>query len=244
MLPEPGNKQKILSMLLAQHGTERRIWESLGEEHRSRMGEIDAWSVKDHIAHVTYWREIAAQRVRAAATGGEATAPDEDFLATNDAVFSQHNTDAWEVVLGWAYSVQDELIEEVEALDEDRLTDPDRFKWTNGRPLWQHIALGEGFHPYSHLCDLLIQSDDFEAAENLQLDLYKALAALDDSEHWQGDQAYNLACFYALHSRPDRAVALLEESFVKNPGLMDWSIKDSDLNPLRNLPEFKALFTI
>jgi adenylate cyclase len=68
------------------------------------------------------------------------------------------------------------------------------------------------------------------------------LSSLDESETWQGNQRYNLACFYALHNRPQQAIDLLEESFAKNSALIDWSKEDSDLDSLRELPRFQALY--
>jgi hypothetical protein len=214
----------------------------LGEGNQDRRGELHAWSLKDHIAHVTYWREVATRRLQSVVTGGEAPPPDDDFLQTNDLVFRRHRDDPWEKVLRWAYSTQEALIAAVESLDDEQLSDPGHYAWTDGRPLWQHIALGEGYHPYAHLCDLMVQSGEFNEAESLQVELCDALSKLDTAENWQGNQMYNLACFYALQSRPGRAVELLTQSFEHNPGLIDWSREDSDLDSLRDLPEFQALF--
>lgn len=242
MSENKAHKSRLLELLLTQHRIERRVWTGLSDEQKNAIGKVDDWSSKDHIIHVTYWREIYVQRLQAAITGGELPPPQPDFLKTNDAVFEQHKDDSWEAVMKQAARVQADLIQAVEAIDERKLADPDKFEWTNGRPLWQYIAFGEGYHPYAHLCDILLLTKDFSEAEKIQRDLFDALNALDDSEAWQGNQRYNLACFYALHERPDRAIELLAESFEKNPDLIDWSKQDSDLDSLRGLPEFQALY--
>jgi uncharacterized damage-inducible protein DinB len=236
------HKQELLTLLLAQHGTEQRIWSAVSEEQKQAIGQIKNWSVKDHIAHVTYWREVYTQRLRAAISDGEVPPPDPDYLQTNDAVFEEHKNDSWNAVINWARQAQDELIKEIEALDEKLLMDEEAFEWTNQRPLWQHIALGEGYHPGAHLSDVLMMISSFEQAERTQLELFEALKALDESEAWQGNQHYNLACFYALHDCPERAILLLEEGFAMNPNLIEWSKQDNDLDSLRELTAFQALY--
>ena len=54
---------------------------------------------------------------------------------------------------------------------------------------------------------------------------------------------YNLACVYALSGLKDKALPALKEAFALNPGLLEWSKQDSDLNSLRQEPEFLALFS-
>lgn len=235
-------KSRLKNLLLAQHRYEQRVWSGLSDEEKEATGELGDWAAKDYIVHVTYWREIYTQRLRAAVSGGEVPPPDPDFLLSNDAVFEEHKNDPWNAVMNWAGQAQDELIQAIDAIDEPSLIDPEKFDWTNDRPLWQYIAFGEGYHPYAHLGDILILSGKDQEAEKVQLDLYEALTALDESETWRGTQRYNLACFYALHDQPERALDLLGESLRLNPALIDWSKKDSDLDPLRELPGFQALY--
>jgi uncharacterized damage-inducible protein DinB len=242
MADYPTHKQRLLAFLLAQHGTEQRIWSALSDEQKQTVGQINSWSVKDHIAHVTYWREVYTQRLRAAISNGVVPPPDPDFLETNDAVFEEHRDDKWNAVMNWARQAQEELIKAVEAIDGKLFPNAEKFEWTNQQPLWQHIALGEGYHPGAHLSDILMMISSFEEAERIQLELFEALKALDNSEAWQGTQRYNLACFYALHEFPERAILLLEEGFKMNPSLLEWSKHDSDLDSLRELTAFQALY--
>ncbi|MGD2058644.1 MAG: ClbS/DfsB family four-helix bundle protein [Anaerolineales bacterium] len=235
-------KARLLEVLLAQHGNEQRVWSGLSDEHKQATGRLKAWAAKDYIVHVTYWREVYTQRLRAAASGGAVPLPDPDFILTNDAVFEEHKNDSWNEVIDRAKQAQDEFIQSVEAINKSEMEDPEKFEWTNNRPLWQYIAFGEGYHPYAHLSDILSLCGNDQEAEKVQLDLYESLTTLDDSDSWQGTQRYNLACFYALHEHPERALELLHESFALNPALIDWSRQDSDLDPLRELVEFQALY--
>ncbi len=51
-----------------------------------------------------------------------------------------------------------------------------------------------------------------------------------------------LVCFFSLNDKADRAIELLREAFALNAGLLEWSQQDSDLDALRELPEYQALF--
>jgi hypothetical protein len=242
MSENTGVKSRLLTLLLAQHGTEQRVWSGFSNKQKHAVGQLDKWSAKDHIVHVTYWREVFSQRLRAAMSGGEIPPPDPDFLQTNDAVFEEHKEDNWKAVMNWARQAQDELIQIIESIDQQALADAQSYAFTNDRPLWQYIAFGEGYHPYAHLCELLLLTSEFEQAERIQVDLFEAMNALDNSDDWQANQRYNLACFYAQHDRPRRAIELLEQSFPMNPALIEWSRQDSDLDALRELPAFQALY--
>ena len=54
---------------------------------------------------------------------------------------------------------------------------------------------------------------------------------------------YNVACVYAMLGEKDEAIACLEKSVSNGFGHREWLENDSDLDPLRNDPRFKALLS-
>ena len=68
------------------------------------------------------------------------------------------------------------------------------------------------------------------------------MAGLDNAQSWQGTTLYNLACFYALNNQPRPAMQKLRQALKLNPDLIAWSKEDSDLDALRALPEYQALY--
>ncbi len=60
-----------------------------------------------------------------------------------------------------------------------------------------------------------------------------------DSE--KGDAYYDLACFYSLAKMKEPALSSLEKAFRLNPTLVPYSLNDTDLDPLRDDPRYKAL---
>ena len=53
---------------------------------------------------------------------------------------------------------------------------------------------------------------------------------------------YNLGCFYARNGEADRAIAAVGEALPLIPSLVEWSKQDTDLDSLRDLPAFQALY--
>jgi serine/threonine protein kinase/Tfp pilus assembly protein PilF len=52
---------------------------------------------------------------------------------------------------------------------------------------------------------------------------------------------YNVACTYCVIGEPDRALTYLERAVDKGFGHKEWIDHDSDLNPIRDTPRFKAI---
>jgi serine/threonine protein kinase/Flp pilus assembly protein TadD len=52
---------------------------------------------------------------------------------------------------------------------------------------------------------------------------------------------YNVACLFALESRPDDAIACLEQAFRSGFGAREWIARDPDLESLRGDPRFRTL---
>jgi len=57
----------------------------------------------------------------------------------------------------------------------------------------------------------------------------------------KGEAFYDLACFYSLSGMKEPALANLEKAFRLNATLAAYSLNDTDLDPLRDDPRYKAL---
>ncbi len=233
-------KDKLRKLLADVRAEEQTLWDSLSDEERNTAGEIDRWAPKDHLAHVTFWTERLVTQLEVA-TGGEPPGSIEDYQKTNDEVFEANKNRNWEDVLAWAIEVNLQFREAFEAIPEDVLTDSERFEWMGGNPLWRNVYYSGVYHPIHHISDVYIGFGDFEVAQSLQERVAEGLAALDDSDSWQGTIQYNLACFYALHDKPQQALTLLKIALKRAPNLLELSKQDNDLDSLRELPEFQAM---
>ncbi len=231
------NLEKLLADVRAE---EQALCDSLSDDERNAAGEIDRWAPKDHLAHTTFWTERLVKQLQAA-TGDEPPGSIEDYQKTNDEVFEANKNRNWEDILAWAEKVSRQFHTVFDTVSEKMLEDTAGSEGAGRRPLWQNVAFTGVYHPMHHIADIYLEREDMQGAQAVQERVAEGLAALDDSDAWQGRTQYNLACFYALHDKPERALALLKIAFKRAPNLMEWSKQDSDLDSLRELPEFHAL---
>lgn len=212
----------------------------LSEVERQAVGQVDEWAPKDLVAHVTAWQKYLADWLSAVMK--EQPRPEfEDYEGFNRQIFFKYQHTPLSELMEMAEEVKVELISLISTFSEDDLTNPDRYSWREGRPLWRGIA-GTGYsHLMNHLSVYYLEHGDLEQAIlNEQSAALEALNLIDDPS-WQGTIQYNLACFYSQAGLPDRAFPLLTEAFALWPDLVAWSRQDPDLDPLRADPQFVAL---
>ena len=110
--------------------TERARWDALlaqvGEARMTVPGAEGEWSVKDIIAHVSWFEREMVDLLRVhALVGSELWNLPQD--RRNAAVFEQNRDRALHGVLGESQRVFPQLLELVEALSDEDLNDPGRF---------------------------------------------------------------------------------------------------------------------
>ncbi len=128
----PGPLKPRLPALVAQGQAEQQAFiAQLSDAQRAALGTPAAWAAKDHIAHNTAWKADAA-RVIAAGVRGETPAPSPDETEFNPRVFAAAQHRSWEAILAGAA-----LRAALEACSEAGLSEPTRFPWRQGRPLWR-----------------------------------------------------------------------------------------------------------
>ena len=233
-------KNKLKKLVADVRTEEQALWDSLSDEERNAAGEIDCWAAKDLLAHATFWTERLVMQLQSA-TGGESPQKIDDFQKTNEEVYTANKDRSWEDVLAWATEVSRQFHTTLDAVSEEMLADTPMSVGKGGRPLWQNVAFTGVYHPMHHVADVYLERGDFQSAQAVQERVAKGLAALDDGDAWQGSTQYNLACFYALHDKPQQALAQLKIAFKRAPNLLEWSKHDDDLDSLRELSEFQAM---
>jgi tetratricopeptide (TPR) repeat protein len=234
-------KAKLIRLLETAHREEQIYVGKLTEAERSAVGAADCWSPKDTIGHLAEWKKRMAERLQAGA-GGKTPPRFEDIDQENAGIFQQYRSVSWEEVIQVSERAQSGLIQQLQALAEEELLDPDRLSWQPGQPLWRGIA-GNGYsHPISHLAQLYIQRGETDYATQIQEETARLVSQLDDSQAWQGVTVYNLACHYALAGQTEKAVANLAEALRLNPELTEWSKQDTDLVSIREDAGYRALY--
>lgn len=233
-------KNKLKKLVAEVRAEEQVLLDSLSDDERNAAGEIDRWAPKDHLAHATFWTERLVTQLQAT-TGGEPSQKIDDFQKTNNEVYAANKDRSWDDVLAWATEVSRQFHTALDAVSEEMLENTPMSEGAGGRPLWQNVAFTGVYHPIHHVADVYLERGDFESAQSQCERVTEGMSALDENETWQGSQQYNLACFFALHDKPQKALAILKIALKNAPNLIEWSKQDEDLDSLRELPEFQTL---
>lgn len=231
---------KLLGMLDFVYEYEIRFLATLTDEERMASGAADDWSPKDVLAHVSYWDIQDAKQLADPATY-EPPDYDEDFNVTNERYWHKFKDMGWDEIEAMLEQAHHELIAGLQGLDDDQLTDPERYEWTNNRPLWQRFAVARFYHPMAHVGELFVRRGDIEEANAGQEKAADLQLALSDSDQWRGTVLYNLGCYYATSGQRELALKNVAAGLPLYDYLKELAPQDGDLESLHDDPEFLAL---
>jgi hypothetical protein len=233
-------KAELTELLQKGHDVENEFIAALSDQERQASGSLEHWTAKDTLAHNAYWRKHHAEDVLAVLAGESPVEVEDDHI--NAEVYSRYKDQSWEEVDTLVEAGLKRMGEALAALSEDDLQRRDFYPWEQGRPLWREIVGNIYTHPIIHLSDWHIKRGDPSRAARMYQEMTAQLTGLDDSPEWQGTIRYNNACSFSLLGDKETAIHELREAFKLNPGLMEWSQQDTDLEPIRGEAEYKALF--
>jgi hypothetical protein len=158
------DKATLLDMLRANRALFESTLARVREPYLTGPCGADQRSAKDIVAHLTAWEGrligwlAAAQGQTPQIPEPGATWDDMDRLNARD--FPANLGRALDEVLADSRRSFQQLLDQVAAFCEEELTEPGRYDWMKGAPLWRRIAAGPGYgHYQAHLYDLLQRID-------------------------------------------------------------------------------------
>jgi hypothetical protein len=215
--------------------------ERLSDEEKASAGTYERWAPKDVFAHVAEWLRRDVERLNASVEPMPFVEADE-LDQMNQAIFAEHEKKDWGAVVEFFTSTFNDARRCVQAMSEEDL-DRDR-EYSNGskRTAWRMVAAHAVMHLSGHFAVVYDRMGDPAAATALEESTARILPTVDGSPEWIGTASYNLACHHALRGNPARAIELLGEALAGNPGLIEWSRSDSDLDRIRDNPAFESAY--
>ncbi len=235
-------KTRLLDLLQEAHTASQGFIDDLTDLERAAIGTPQRWAAKDLVAHATFWMECQSQAL-AAAVRGENPPKFDDFEKLNQETFESRRHRSWVDVNIDLNRALDTLVEHVHRLSEADVSNPDRFAWQKGRPLWIPIVSNAYLHPQAHFAEFYLKRGDLQRATRIQETVTRQMSRLDGATG-RGMALYNMACFYTAVGKPARALELLPEALRLDPSLVEWSKQDPDLVPLHDDPAYKALYAV
>jgi tetratricopeptide (TPR) repeat protein len=98
-------------------------------------------------------------------------------------------------------------------------------------------------HPAEHWADLYVSRNELDHAIQLRQSVAATVGELFAHDPTtRGYVFYNLGCFYARAGQTEPAIEALQQALVLVPSLVEHSKQDSDLDTLRDMSEFQALY--
>ena len=233
---------KLLEAVARGRADQQAFVEQLGDEERAAIGALDHWSAKDHLAHLNFWRRQSIVRLEAAARGG--TPPDtDDFQHLNEETFAAERLTPWGDVLAEADRLFAAVVPALAPLAEEDLTDPRRFDWRKGDPLAWTVIGAFLEHPAEHYAQWYRERGDPTRALARYQETVQTMWAFFGASEVYGNALYNLGCYCAQAGETEAAIDALRQAFPLDPRLVEWSKQDGDLDSLRDLSAFQALYS-
>jgi hypothetical protein len=235
-------KLVLMDLLKQANEMEMNFVDALSGQERARIGTLEDWSAKDVISHITARKALMADSLLAVSEARSQTGS-EDLDHENAVLFKEYHDMTWDEVLRLAADALQRVVAHVESFGEQALARREKFfPWQGERPMWR-LIVGSGYiHPIAHMAEYHRNRGDREQAGRIIGEMARSMVGLDDGSVWQGDVKYSLACHYSLLGAKAEAIRELQESLVLNPGLIDWSKEDPDLDAIRGEPEYQAIY--
>ncbi len=237
-----GLKEKVDKLVRLGDQVIQAYIDGISDEEKAIVGKSDDWSPKDVVAHMTMWKEQIVLSYQASKRG-ETEPVRADYQALNAETFEKHKDLSWQEVLDYSEKTHQTLFAELETITEEDLARTEGIPMQGGRPFWRMVVGIAYTHPMGHLRDPVLARGEFERAVEMQEESCQLLSELDDDDSWMGAQQYNLACTYSLVGQKEKAISILRKALKMTPELTDWSKEDPDFEPIREHPDYKAIYT-
>jgi len=156
-------KLEFLDTMRSEHERWEALLAQVDDAQMLQPGVAGDWSVKDLVAHVTAYERGLVEWLEAASRGQSLAFPDLDHPDVdyrNAVIFSENQNRPWHDVLLESEQVFQRLLQLVEALPEEELTDAQITewfvtpRWHERRALWKCIADDSFKHYRQHIPDI------------------------------------------------------------------------------------------
>ena len=151
---KPENKTEVLQQLYAERRRLELLISRLTEAQLHERGVVENWSVKDIMAHVSFWEDRGCQVMDAALHNHKPAIFDQpfDLDALNAAAYAQNKDRSLTEIRTKFHESFRNYAASVESLSETQLSDPKRYDWTEETPMWQFVE-SDGTHHYREHAD-------------------------------------------------------------------------------------------
>jgi hypothetical protein len=149
-------KAELLNKLKAARADLEAQLNSLTDDQLIHRIAPDSLSIKDLVAHITFWEQTMATNLRKIARGEHTHHISGDVDSINEQVFAANLTRPPGLIKAEFQRTHAELLEALNQLTDDDLNDDHRFDFRDDKPLWEYIWGESGEHYGDHNGDLYV----------------------------------------------------------------------------------------
>ncbi len=231
-------KKEMLDLFMSLRKELAEVLENLNEPQKQECGSLQRWGVKDMLMHLAFWGDHFNRQLEAARTGSPIPEAGDYYEIINDGVLLRNKEKPFEEARKEEEKIFAKSLELLEREDPDALVDTNEYPYLKGRSLLDRALGTECYHVVAHISDYYLKQGFYDKAAGMQEEYAQKLLAFPG---WDANAYYNLACFYSLNGKLEKAFGNLELAFKVKPDLKEWAKKDSDIDPLRQQPEYQSL---
>lgn len=163
------DKAQVLEKMQTERADFEELLAPLSEEQLCQNTLEDGRSIKDILAHLAAWERRCAGWIATGLRGEMPERPEpgatwEDIDRINERTFQENRERSLQDVQQDSRQAYQQLLEQVQALSEEDITNPNRFVWTEGELLTWYIASNS----YEHYLEHTEQIRVWLAGETLQ----------------------------------------------------------------------------
>lgn len=150
-MPRPTSKPDLLMAIERERGKLDAVLETVAPERRVAPGVVGEWSVKDVLAHLLEWEQMALGWYRTGLRGEVPAVPAPGYKwnqlpQLNRAIFEKHRDRPLDEVLAAFRASRQEILGVIEALSDEDLFTAGRFAWTQRNTLGTYFVSATSSH--------------------------------------------------------------------------------------------------
>lgn len=151
------NKQELIAALEDGRKQFHTVIQGLSDEAMVEPGVVGDWSLKDVLAHLSRWEAELVALLHQAQQGREPETVHFGSASADElnAKWNEESKDRpLEQLLSDFEGVRRQTIRSMQPLSDRDLTDPKRFAWLDGKPLWSWIQTDSFGHEAEHAAQI------------------------------------------------------------------------------------------
>lgn len=150
-MPRPTTKAELLDQARARYDALNKELADLSDDDLVVPGIIGDWSIKDVLAHLLAWQQMALSWYRTGKAGGTPVTPSEKYTwreipALNQDIYETHRDRPLSTIQSEFAASHQETLDLIETMTEDELFAKKVYAWTKSTTLGSYLTSATGSH--------------------------------------------------------------------------------------------------